>query len=174
MAYSSRAHNNEASSERTLESTPLIDVTLAILYQQGRFLMQLRDDLPHIAYPGVWGFFGGHIEPGEAADSGIRRELIEELAYAPPVLDLFFTQSDDKVRRCFYHGELSVPVSSLVLGEGQDLALCSEAEVRAGQKYSVRLAEIRPLGKPHQQALLDFIDSGLMYSSPISLADKDR
>ncbi len=54
----------------------LPEVTMAILYQEGQFLMQLRDDFPHIIYPGVWGFFGGHIEIGENADIGIRRELL--------------------------------------------------------------------------------------------------
>ncbi len=166
------AQNNMAFSE----SKPLIDVTLAILYQEGQFLMQLRDDFSHIVHPGVWGFFGGHIEPGEAPDSGIRRELMEELAYMPPVLELFFAQSGNRadpqgnyrVRRSFYHGELTVPISSLVLGEGQDLALCSETEIRAGQKYSVKLDEVRPLGQSHQRALLDFMDSGLMYSVSVS------
>ena len=36
---------------------PLIEVTAAILHQDGQFLLQLRDDFPHIVYPGVWGFF---------------------------------------------------------------------------------------------------------------------
>ncbi|MEL6939366.1 MAG: NUDIX domain-containing protein [Cyanobacteria bacterium J06598_1] len=167
----------------------LTEVTLAILYREGRFLMQLRDDFPHIIYPGIWGFFGGHIEPGESADVGVRRELQEELGYVPPQLSLFYQQADEtvrnqtvqhqtvqnqtvqhqtvknqKVRRYFYHGELTVPIEKLTLNEGQDLALCSISEVRAGQKYSDKLAEHRALGGPHQQALLKFIDSGLMPS----------
>lgn len=31
-------------------------VALAILHQDGKFLMQLRDDNPDILYPGHWGF----------------------------------------------------------------------------------------------------------------------
>ncbi|MGB7315205.1 MAG: NUDIX domain-containing protein [Nodosilinea sp.] len=142
--------------------SPLIKVTLAVLYQEGKFLMQLRDDFPHIVYPGIWGFFGGHIEPGENADIGVHRELIEELGYAPPKLALFLQQSDDKTRRYFYHGELTVPLNELQLNEGQDLGLCSIEEIRAGEKYSERLGEVRSLGKPHQQALLTFIESGLI------------
>lgn len=142
--------------------SPLIKVTLAILYREGKFLMQLRDDFPHIVYPGIWGFFGGHIEPGEHPDTGIQRELIEELGYAPPHLDLFLERSDSKTQRYFYHGELTVPLSKLQLNEGQDLGLCSVEEIRAGEKYSERLGEVRSLGKPHQQALLAFIESGLL------------
>lgn len=140
---------------------PLIKVTLAILHQEGRFLMQLRDDFPYIIYPGIWGFFGGHIEPGENATTGVKRELLEEIGYAPPVLDLFNETSDGRVRRYFYHGALTVPLSQLQLNEGQDMALCSVEEIRAGQKYSERLGEVRSLGKPHQQALLAFIESDL-------------
>ncbi len=124
--------------------------------------MQLRDDFPHIIYPGVWGFFGGHIEPGESADVGVRRELMEELEYVPSELWLFRDEADGRVRRYCYYGELRVPVEDLVLGEGQDLALCSVEEVRLGQMRSPRLGEVRSLGKPHREALLAFIDSGLM------------
>ena len=141
----------------------LPEVTMAILYQEGQFLMQLRDDFPHIIYPGVWGFFGGHIEIGENADIGIRRELLEEIGCVPSQLELFYEEADSKVRRYFYHGELTVPVSALQLNEGQDMALCSVEEIRAGEKYSARLGEARSLGKPHQQALLTFIDSFIDY-----------
>lgn len=137
----------------------LPEVTMAILYREGRFLMQLRDDFPHIIYPGVWGFFGGHIETGENADVGIRRELLEEIGYVPSQLELFYEKVDSKVRRYFYHGELMVPVSELQLNEGQDMALCSVEEIRAGEKYSKRLGKVRSLGKPHQQALLAFIEN---------------
>lgn len=43
------------------------------------FLMQLRDDIDGIWYPGCWGCFGGAIEPGESAIEALRRELHEEL-----------------------------------------------------------------------------------------------
>ncbi len=142
--------------------TPLVEVTLAVLHREGQFLMQLRDDFPHIVHPGVWGFFGGHIEPGENAALGIRRELLEEIGYAPLELTWLAEQSDGKVRRYFYYGELGVPVRELQLSEGQDMALCSVEEIRSGQKYSARLGEMRSLGNPHQQALLSFIENDLL------------
>lgn len=142
-------------------SKPLVEVAMALLYQDGCFLMQLRDDFPHIVHPGCWGFFGGHLEPGEAVGVGMRRELAEELGYVPPGLSLFQTQSDDCKRRYYYHGALTVPIEQLQLNEGQDLALCSIGEIEKGEKYSTRLGEVRSLGKPHQQAILSFIESGL-------------
>lgn len=141
---------------------PLRAVTMAILYRDRRFLMQLRDDFPHIHHPGIWGFFGGHMEPNETPEISVRRELIEEIGYAPAQIALFHEQSAADYRRCYYYAELAVPLSQLALNEGQDMALCSVAEVRSGQKYSKKLGEARSLGGPHRQILLDFIESGLV------------
>ena len=143
-------------------SKPLVEVAMAILHQESRFLMQLRDDFPHIVYPGCWGFFGGHIEPGESLEAGIRRELAEELGYVPPKLSLFQKSEDEHKCRYYYHGEITVPIEQLQLNEGQDLALCSMTEIERGEMYSARLGEVRSLGKPHQQILLAFIASELV------------
>ena len=76
-------------------------------------------------------------------------------------LRLLGERADNKVRRYFYYSELAVSIDELQLNEGQDMALCSVAEIQAGEKYSDKLGEVRSLGKPHQQALLSFINSGL-------------
>ncbi|MEM6255271.1 MAG: NUDIX domain-containing protein [Cyanobacteria bacterium P01_D01_bin.156] len=134
-----------------------VEVAIAIIHQNDKFLMQLRDDLPNILFPGHWGFFGGHIEPGEDADTGVLRELYEEIRYVPKNITLFERVEDDGVIRHFYQTELTVPVDSLELNEGQDLGLCSIDDIRRGYKYSSQIGEDRPLGHPHQQALLTFI-----------------
>ncbi len=42
------------------------DAAAAIIFlDDGRYLMQHRDDKPGIFYPDHWGLFGGAIEPGE-------------------------------------------------------------------------------------------------------------
>ena len=138
-----------------------VEVAISILHQNNQFLMQLRDDIPGIFYPGHWGFFGGHIEPGETADQGVRRELIEEIGYAAPQLDLFQRTEEDRVIRHFYHGPLTVSVDQLQLNEGQDLGLCSIEDVRRGFKFSKKVGEDRPLGLPHQNALITFIEQYL-------------
>ena len=134
-----------------------VEVAIAIIHQNGKFLMQLRDDLPNILFPGHWGFFGGHLEPGEDADTGVRRELYEEIGYVPNTITLFESIEDDRVIRHFYQTELTVPVEDLELNEGQDIGLCTVADIQRGYKYSLKLGEDRPLGLPHQKALLSFI-----------------
>lgn len=134
-----------------------VEVAIAILYRDDQFLMQLRDDLPTIVYPGHWSFFGGHIDPGESADTAVVRELQEEIGYTASDLRFFDRRVYSHVIRNIYHGPLTVPVERLTLNEGQDLGLCSVADIRRGYRYAPKLREDRPLGQPHQQILLDFM-----------------
>lgn len=132
-------------------------VALAILRQGDRFLMQLRDDNPNILYPGHWGFFGGHVEPGETADMGVRRELLEEIGYCPPALTPYDRHEDSYVIRHVYWAELAVPLDQLVLGEGADLELLTQDDIQRGDRFSAKLQQVRPIGAPHQRILLNFI-----------------
>lgn len=134
------------------------EVALAILYQDDRFLMQLRDDIPGIVYPGCWGFFGGHLEPGEDPKTAVRRELLEEIVYAPPDISLFRRFEDEQVVRHVFSGPLLVPINELDLREGWDLGLWTVADIERGDRYSERARQTRPLGQPHQQILLSFLD----------------
>jgi 8-oxo-dGTP pyrophosphatase MutT (NUDIX family) len=135
------------------------EVAIAILYQNNQFLMQLRDDIPGIRYPGHWGLFGGHLEPGESPEIAMRRELLEEICFTPQDLNLFKCDRDPQVLRYVYHGNLTVDLSDLVLAEGWDLALLSPEEIQRGDRYSLRAAQVRPLGAPHQRLLLEFMQS---------------
>ena len=139
-------------------SHPLAQVAIAILYRDGQFLMQLRDNIPTIIYPGYWAFFGGHIEPGETPEEGLKRELLEEISYTPPKLSFFGHYSDATVMRHVYHGPLTVELDQLILGEGWDLGLLSPEDIQRGERYSEKAGQVRPLGRPHQKILLDFIN----------------
>lgn len=133
-------------------------VAIAILHQDDKFLLQLRDDIPGIFYPGHWALFGGHIESGESPDVAMRRELLEEIGYAPATLTQFGLYEDTQVIRYVYQGELGVALSQLVLQEGWDMALATSKEIEQGDRYSAQAKQVRPLGKPHQRILLDFIE----------------
>lgn len=134
-----------------------VEVALAILYQEDKFLMQLRDDIPGIAYPGVWGFFGGHLERGESPRVALQRELKEEIGYDAPQLTEFYQDRETHVIRYIFSGCLTVSLDQLTLNEGWDMGLVTPAEVKAGKCYSNQAGMVRLLGRPHQRILLDFM-----------------
>lgn len=149
---------------------PPHNVALGILYQQGKFLLQLRDDIPNIAHPGKWAFFGGHIEENESPDVAIKRELAEEIGYVPPVISRFNTFPTPEVIRHIYYGELTVDINQLVLNEGWDMGLWTVEDLLRGDRYSDKAGQVRAIGHPHQEILLDFIDTKF----PELLANKIR
>ncbi|MEL6384697.1 MAG: NUDIX hydrolase [Cyanobacteria bacterium J06626_18] len=136
---------------------PKVEVAIAILTQDNQFLLQLRDNIPTILYPGYWAFFGGHLEPGETPEEGVWRELQEEIGYTPPWLKLFERTEDNRVARNVFYGPLTVPVEQLELNEGWDLGLWKVDDIHRGERYSARAEEMRPLGPPHQRILLNFL-----------------
>lgn len=71
--------------------TPDHFASALLVDEQGRYLMQIRDDVPHILHPGALGLFGGGIEAGEAADGAVRRELDEEIGFVPDDLGYWRT-----------------------------------------------------------------------------------
>ena len=136
---------------------PLIHAAIAILHHHDHFLMQLRDEAHRTSiHPGLWGFFGGHIEPGESPDVAVQRELLEEIGYAPPNLKPFQIYPSERAIRYVFQAPLGVPLSALTLQEGQDLGLVSIDAVRQGEYYSTKLNEVRSLAAPHRAILLEF------------------
>lgn len=136
----------------------LVQVAIAILYQENKFLMQLRDNIPGIAYPGCWGLFGGHIETSETPEVALKRELLEEIGYDIGPFYEFGRYSDNKVFRYVFQAPLLVNLNQLVLKEGWDMGLLTPEDIHRGSCYSSNAGEVRPLGVIHQQIMLDFIE----------------
>jgi 8-oxo-dGTP diphosphatase len=122
-----------------------VEVALAMLQRDGRWLMQLRDDIPNIVAPGCWGLFGGHLDPGETPEQALRRELLEEISWQPLTLELVMVHHIQRRTAHVFLSELSVPLEQLQLLEGQDMALVSTGELLAGAIWSSLLGSHRPL-----------------------------
>jgi mutator protein MutT len=58
------------------------EVVVAMLIQSGRILLGKRSAARQF-FPDVWDMFGGHVEPGEALEETLARELQEELDITP-------------------------------------------------------------------------------------------
>ncbi|MGQ4647438.1 NUDIX domain-containing protein [Lyngbya aestuarii] len=138
-------------------NTQPIEVAIAILHSEGGYLMQLRDNISGIVYPGCWGLFGGHIEAGETPEYAIERELSEEISYIPPSLSQFGCYREPAVIRHVFHATLTVGLEQLVLQEGWDMGLLTPQQIKTGSCYSEKADQTRPLGHLHQKILLDFM-----------------
>ena len=122
-----------------------VEVALAMLQRQGRWLLQLRDDRDGIVAPGCWGLFGGHLELDETPVVALRRELVEEIGWCPARLDRWFQHRSDQRVVHVFTGHLDVPLSQLQLLEGQDMTLASVDEIHHGRIWSRRLNQERQL-----------------------------
>jgi 8-oxo-dGTP pyrophosphatase MutT (NUDIX family) len=136
-----------------------IHVAIAILYRDGKFLCQLRDDIPNIRYPGHWALFGGHLEPEETPEVALLRELSEEIGWTPASVSFFCCDVEGEVVRHVFHSQLSADVKDLVLHEGWDMKLLTHEDIRSGFCYSEKAGNVRPLSLAHQRILLSFIES---------------
>jgi 8-oxo-dGTP pyrophosphatase MutT (NUDIX family) len=115
-------------------------VAAIIVLDDGRYLLQQRDEKPEIWYPGCWGCFGGSVDPGETPLAALRRELREELEFDSQKADLFtrfdFDLGSLGVGKC-YRNYYVVPMSTaehsrLVLHEGRAVrAFDAAAELSA-------------------------------------------
>jgi 8-oxo-dGTP pyrophosphatase MutT (NUDIX family) len=122
-----------------MDNQPLLqvgDAVAAILRDEnGRYLLQLRDDLPHIWYPGHWGAFGGSVEAGEDELAALHRELEEELEFrfsgARKIVRFDFDMRPLGLKSYFRsYYEIAVDAAqarSLVLHEGEQMRWFSGA-----------------------------------------------
>ncbi|MGB7413947.1 MAG: NUDIX hydrolase, partial [Thermosynechococcaceae cyanobacterium] len=135
----------------------VIEAAIAILHQDGRFLLQLRDDIPTIVYPNQWACFGGHMDPGEAPEVAMRRELIEEIGYTATDVNFFKRDDGPGVRRYVFSCPLKVDITDLTLNEGWDLGLFTPEEIVAGICDAPCDQQPRSVAIPHKKILLDFL-----------------
>ena len=133
-----------------------------IVLEDGRYLCQLRSQKPGIFYPDHWGLFGGAVDSGESAESGLKRELQEELALFAKYVDYFTEFTFDfsfrglgRVWRRYYVVRLgSNELNRLRLGEGKELkvfnapALLSQPRVVPYDAFAVWLHATQRLGVP--------------------------
>ena len=129
------------------------EVAIAMIECDGRWLLQLRDDIEGILYPGQWALFGGHLDPGETPEVALRRELEEEINWAGSDLAPWFELRDEQRIRHFFRGPLAVPFGSLTLLEGQDMVLAELDELLTGSIWSPKCQEKRSLAPSLNRAV---------------------
>ena len=142
-----------------LAGSPLrmtLQIAVAVLERDGAWLLQLRDDIDGIVFPGTWGLFGGHLDAGETPEQGLRRELVEEIGWQAGPLELWFSQEEPHRVLHVFRGPLNVSLAELSLQEGQDMTLATPATLEGGRIWSQKLSQHRPLAPSLQHALSRF------------------
>jgi 8-oxo-dGTP pyrophosphatase MutT (NUDIX family) len=97
-----------------------------LISTDGRLLLQLRDNLPHVSDPGKIGLFGGRREDDESFLDCVVREVHEEidLYLAPERFELIgsYFGPDHATPHGIRHGQVfvarNVPVDQLTITEG--------------------------------------------------------
>ena len=97
-----------------------------IIDTHGRFLLQQREDVPGILFPGKIGLFGGHREGSESFLQCVVREVREEISYfvSPERFEHMesFRGADSEIEGGTIRGECyvvrDVPVDAITVAEG--------------------------------------------------------
>jgi 8-oxo-dGTP diphosphatase len=76
-----------------------IGVSIVLLDEQGRWLLQRRSD------SGLWGLPGGGVEPGETFEQAAARELYEETGLTGVALTRMGSVSGPEMRHVYPHGD---------------------------------------------------------------------
>ena len=153
---------------RVRQAWDIISTTALLVDDQGRFLLQLRDEKPDIVNPGLWGSFGGRLEPHETneretPEEGFQREMEEELGWRPRAYSLYGavpyrTLSEGDARRqliYIYAAAVDVPPDALVLGEGQALAFFAPDALPEDTVPALRELIERFAGEPMYREMIE-------------------
>ncbi|HEY7268292.1 MAG TPA: NUDIX domain-containing protein [Dehalococcoidia bacterium] len=109
-----------------------VKVAMVILHREGRVLMQLRGGDPGVYAGGMWGIFGGRMEPSESPERTAVREIEEELGIAlDGTLALVVHRIDDGRERFIYAAPLTAPLETVKLAEGDGMALLSPQQIES-------------------------------------------
>lgn len=111
-------------------------VSSILISTEDEFILQLRDNKPDIAQPGMISFFGGGVEDGEEPQDAIVREIEEELSIQLDKNDFSFldsvirtsSRSGNKHRAHLFVAR-GIKKEDLVLGEGEAIVFvkCDES-----------------------------------------------
>lgn len=123
---------------------PANAVAALLVLDDERYVMQLRDALPHIFYPGHWGCFGGAVDPAEEPLAALQREVREELEYEIGAA-VEFTRFDfdfarlghGKVYRIYYEVHMTLAAfNRFVLHEGAGMRALTGRELLLERKVT--------------------------------------
>ncbi|HEY9081058.1 NUDIX domain-containing protein [Magnetovibrio sp.] len=124
---------------------PANAAAVILVSEDGRYLMQRRDDIRGIFYPGHLGVFGGACDGDETYEQAAVRELEEELSLSLAGRLKYFTRMSfsfepfgfGTVERVYYTATLTdQEIAAIRLGEGQGLELIEAAHMLRNERVA--------------------------------------
>lgn len=116
---------------RPRKSRPLLDVSVAFLWKEDRFLVTRRPDGGFLG--GLWELPGGKWEPGEDGPAALRRELEEELRLAVTIDEAF-----PPIRHGYSHFEVRLHAFSCrPSGSGKIATQIPHRWIRASERHAL-------------------------------------
>lgn len=101
----------------------------------GRIALQLRDNQPGVSFGGLWGLFGGWLEPGETPQQAVLREVMEELTIALDPARLVYLgvywMHVVRARDFIFRYPITDELDHARLNEGEAFLLMSRPELRS-------------------------------------------
>lgn len=115
-------------------------ISILILDQQFRYLLQKREEGKKIYYPGHWGIFGGRVEKDEEISKAAFREIKEELNYLIRRLKYITRYTSAERTDILFAESIFVSLDNLKLTEGDEMRFFSYREI-------LKLERIVPLDR---------------------------
>ncbi len=114
---------------RAKEEQHMKQVAKIIIHNNKEFLLQLRDDNPHIKFPLHWNLLGGVVEEGEDPENTLRRELQEELGISIENVTLFTIEEHNETKQYIFSARSTIDPSRIKLNEGLALRWFKDFEL---------------------------------------------
>tara|TARA_Y100000816_G_C25810465_1_gene424254 strand:+ start:159 stop:587 length:429 start_codon:yes stop_codon:yes gene_type:complete len=108
----------------------------AIIFHNGKYLLQKRDNKKNIFFPNFWGVFGGTVDPKETKEKAVIRELREEISLEmhlkKKIFSSYFNSEIFKKKRdrTYYLCSFKSKNFNIVLNEGQKYKFFKIEEVK--------------------------------------------
>ncbi|MFT4244230.1 MAG: NUDIX hydrolase [Candidatus Woesearchaeota archaeon] len=97
-------------------------VSIILIDEFNKILLQHRDNIPEIWNPGAWSLFGGGVEEGETFEEALIRETKEELNYDLKNFEFIeeYTHESPVIVKLYISRIKNIEKESLKLLEGDD------------------------------------------------------
>ena len=109
---------------------------LLVMDQHDRLLLQFRDCFTHIAHPGRWSMFGGHVEGNEDLRQTCGREINEELGIDLDIQSFtpfakYVSDPLELVDQIYvFRTRQRIQVSQILLGEGAGFGVFTPMQLK--------------------------------------------